>query len=108
MWQAVGVFPFRERNDGVYNVPTYLCAKMIEELSLAFLCSIAFGESLPLVSHCGRAACGAGCSGYYTCLEFRARWQPHECAQIEMRAQVPSATVYPQSTNTICCPPALV
>lgn len=34
-----------ERNDGLYRVITYLCAKMVEELLLALLCSIIFGES---------------------------------------------------------------
>ena len=35
----------RERSDGLYRVITYLCAKMVEELFLALLISIAFCES---------------------------------------------------------------
>jgi hypothetical protein len=34
----------RERNDGLYRVVTYLVAKIVEELGIALLNSIAFGE----------------------------------------------------------------
>ena len=34
--------PHRERNDGLYRVITYLCAKMLDELVLAFFASIVF------------------------------------------------------------------
>ena len=34
----------RERNDGLYRVITYLCAKMIEELGIAFIASIVFSN----------------------------------------------------------------
>lgn len=36
-----------ERNDGLYRVITFLCAKMLEELGLALLCSIIFSEPHP-------------------------------------------------------------
>ena len=34
----------RERNDGLYRVITYLCSKMIEELGIALLSSLAMCE----------------------------------------------------------------
>ncbi|GAB4818157.1 hypothetical protein N2152v2_005203 [Parachlorella kessleri] len=34
----------RERNDGLYRVVTYLCAKMLEELGLALLISLVFSN----------------------------------------------------------------
>lgn len=38
-WHAVLC---RERSDGLYRVITYLCAKMVEELGMALLTSLAF------------------------------------------------------------------
>jgi ATP-binding cassette subfamily G (WHITE) protein 2 len=34
----------RERNDGLYRVITYLCAKMLEELGIAFIVSLVFSN----------------------------------------------------------------